>query len=342
MQFDFNYQPMDFNYQAKSPDFLGQYRKGVTFKQELEREKERKADRERTEQERERLLKLEDDAQAEQNLVKAARTMQYYLDNGMAKEAEEYGITRLQQLTNEGRDTTQTEAVLGKVLQGDYKGASNSIGAFLSGVGKLEQGGGAKVGRFKTNKVGSKLVITDSATGDVVKEMNIPESEKERADLRKAIAQANKAETEAEIKSALSSSTDEKKQASMEMVNEAKTVAREMLNHPGFESATGPVSSMLPTFTDESQDFINLAQRLEALLTVDNLKLMSGVLTDKDISFLTRVGSGLNVTDSGIKGGEKGTRRRIEEILKKLDSVSPENNQEEESPISGFKARVIN
>jgi hypothetical protein len=46
---------------------------------------------------------------------------------------------------------------------------------------------------------------------------------------------------------------------------------------------------------------------------------MSGVLTDRDIGFLTNVASGINVTDGGIKGSPKGVRDRLEQISKTLE-----------------------
>ena len=74
----------------------------------------------------------------------------------------------------------------------------------------------------------------------------------------------------------------------------------------------------LPTLRGTTQDLINDAERLQSLLTVDNLKLMTGVLTDRDIRLLTNIASGLRVEDEGIYGSVPGVKKRLAEIATKL------------------------
>lgn len=99
---------------------------------------------------------------------------------------------------------------------------------------------------------------------------------------------------------------------------EAANIADALAKDPGLSNITGTVNTRLPTVRDSSQDLINRATRLQSLLTQDNLKLMSGVLTDRDIDFLGRISSGLNVTDNGIKGSEEATRAQLSSISNKL------------------------
>jgi|GEM_PF-5049050 len=182
-----------------------------------------------------------------------------------------------------------------------------------------------KTGRYVRERMGDELAIIDSATGQVVRKYPIPQSKKEQAELAKKTADIKKAENEAQLKVLAAESEEEKRQASIDMANEAAVIARELANDPNLNQAVGTVDTWLPTVRESTQDVINKAQRLESLLTVDNLKLMSGVLTDRDIAFLTRVASGLNITDSGIKGSESAVKKRLTEIADKIEgSVAPQ------------------
>jgi len=109
-----------------------------------------------------------------------------------------------------------------------------------------------------------------------------------------------------------------KQETTVANMTEAARLATELVDDPALSNAVGTVSTMAPTLSGTTQDVINKANRLQSLLTVDNLKLMSGVLTDRDIAFLTNVASGLNVTEGGIKGSEKEVKRRLGEISTKM------------------------
>ncbi|MCP4338238.1 MAG: hypothetical protein GY799_04975, partial [Desulfobulbaceae bacterium] len=111
---------------------------------------------------------------------------------------------------------------------------------------------------------------------------------------------------------------ESKKQSSVQMATEAAGLAKEIADSEYLGDITGTITTDYPAIRESSQDLINKADRLQSLLTVDNLKLMSGVLTDRDIKFLTNVASGLNIAEGGIKGSEKGVRNRLNEISKKI------------------------
>lgn len=102
---------------------------------------------------------------------------------------------------------------------------------------------------------------------------------------------------------------------------EASALAREIAEDSSLPNVTGTVTTMLPVVRGESQDLINKAQRLESMLTYENLSLMSGVLTDRDIQFLGRLASGLGVSDGGIKGSTEGVRKRLLDIANKIDAA---------------------
>lgn len=124
----------------------------------------------------------------------------------------------------------------------------------------------------------------------------------------------------------LQQATQERETAKANAVSnmqEARDLAEQIKNSPQLADITGTVASRLWTVSGDSQDLINQANRLQSILTVDNLKLMTGVLTDKDIQFLTNVASGLNIGENGIRGSTKGVQQRLQEIVTKLDSKIP-------------------
>jgi hypothetical protein len=71
-------------------------------------------------------------------------------------------------------------------------------------------------------------------------------------------------------------------------------VATDLKNHPKFNRVFGPIDTMLPTFRSGTSTAEEMRNRLESLLTVDNLDLMKGVLSDSDIKILKQAGSMLS------------------------------------------------
>jgi hypothetical protein len=74
-------------------------------------------------------------------------------------------------------------------------------------------------------------------------------------------------------------------------------VATRVLNHPALGAATGPVGRFVPsprTFTGSTADFVGDFEQLVNLLTVENLDLMSGVLSESDIQILKGAATKLN------------------------------------------------
>lgn len=130
---------------------------------------------------------------------------------------------------------------------------------------------------------------------------------------------------------------ESKKESSIMMADEAASLAREIANSPNLGNITGTVSPRIGTINPESQDLINKASRLQSLLTVDNLKLMSGVLTDRDIGFLTNVASGLNLTDNGILGSKKEVQKRLSDIATKIESARSGAEESKEKQPAKYK-----
>lgn len=120
-----------------------------------------------------------------------------------------------------------------------------------------------------------------------------------RAQLEKEMAPLQKKELEAKIQQA-ERDRDQKTRERLaeatgqyQIVNEAESLITDILdpaNRPALKGATGISAWIAAIPGTPEKTLANKIERLSTLLTVDNLKLMSGVLTDKDIAVLRQVG----------------------------------------------------
>ncbi|MCD5994143.1 hypothetical protein KDX38_11060 [Pseudomonas sp. CDFA 602] len=108
------------------------------------------------------------------------------------------------------------------------------------------------------------------------------------------------------------------KVGALDVAKDAQKLVSEINGSGQLADITGTLDSKFPTFSNDSQDLINKANRLQTLLTADNLKLMTGVLTDRDITFLSQIGAGLGIGEKGINGSIEGTKQRLGEISTRL------------------------
>lgn len=112
----------------------------------------------------------------------------------------------------------------------------------------------------------------------------------------------------------------EQKAKALEASKEALRLTESIAGNKNLGMVTG-IAALTPTLNPESQDIINQANQLLALLTAENLKLMSGVLSETDIKMLRDLSSGLNVSEKGIKGSEQAIKTRLNDIASKLRST---------------------
>lgn len=145
---------------------------------------------------------------------------------------------------------------------------------------------------------------------------------RENNDLKRKEIELKLQETQADIakKQQDLEAVSKKKEAGNVMLADTYKVAKELAGAENLSDIVGTIELNLPTISGASQDLINKASRLQSLLTADNLSLMSGILTDKDIAFLTNIASGLNVTEGGIRGSTEGVKKRLGEIVKRIES----------------------
>lgn len=97
-----------------------------------------------------------------------------------------------------------------------------------------------------------------------------------RAQIAKTYADATQGERDAAVEAA----------SATRKANDVFTVANTLLNSPEYIDALSGVSGATTILTQTGRDADAVFDRLTGLLTVDNLNLMSGVLTDKDIEIL--------------------------------------------------------
>lgn len=102
------------------------------------------------------------------------------------------------------------------------------------------------------------------------------------------------------------------------IINEAKTaymIAKELRdNVAGLKGAVGPISSMLPSFKEDTVEFQSKLDYLQSLLTLGNLGRMTGVLSESDLALLSKAASGLDV---GV--GEAAFKQQLNTIIDDLE-----------------------
>lgn len=98
--------------------------------------------------------------------------------------------------------------------------------------------------------------------------------------------------------------------------NEILSVAQGLLDDPSLGSAVGPISSRLPTLRGGTADFEANLAHLKSLMTLDNLKLLKGSMSDKDVAFIQSAASALNANMS-----EEGFKKELKKIIDKVKAA---------------------
>ena len=101
----------------------------------------------------------------------------------------------------------------------------------------------------------------------------------------------------------------EKKQKMQDVVS----IAQGLLQDKNLGAAVGPISKRFPTLRGGTANFEAGVTRLKSLLTLDNLGIMKGVLSDTDIKILSSAATAL---DFGMS--EQGFRKELQRIIDKI------------------------
>lgn len=157
-------------------------------------------------------------------------------------------------------------------------------------------------------------------------------------DAAKTVLQQQEIQQKIDAKKQEAAQAAEFKMMGLGYAQEAADMAAALAEDPRLNNITG-LRAKVGTLNPTSQDLINSASRLQSLLTQDNLKLMTGVLTDRDIQFLGRISSGLNVTDNGIQGSTGEIRNQLRSISKKLNDKLVEKGYKS-SGTTGMEAQA--
>lgn len=98
--------------------------------------------------------------------------------------------------------------------------------------------------------------------------------------------------------------------AKIETAQSVVALAQSILNDNKFNAVFGPISSRIPTLSGETATLEANIERLKSLLTIENVGIMKGVLSDSDMRVLSSAAAALN---TGM--GEAGARKEIQRII---------------------------
>jgi hypothetical protein len=93
------------------------------------------------------------------------------------------------------------------------------------------------------------------------------------------------------------------KNADLDKAQKLKDAIAELKNNKSLNRAVGPLQSKLPTFTKGVADFEAYFNTVRSLLTLENMGLMKGVLSDADIKILKEAATplSLNMSETAFK-----------------------------------------
>jgi deoxyadenosine/deoxycytidine kinase len=105
-------------------------------------------------------------------------------------------------------------------------------------------------------------------------------------------------------------------QKAQQTATSALRIVNNMINSgSALGNAVGPISSKLPTLRGSSADFEQNFNSLKALLTLENMGVMKGVLSDKDIEMIKNASANLSLSQS-----EAGFKKELANIKSILES----------------------
>ena len=116
--------------------------------------------------------------------------------------------------------------------------------------------------------------------------------------------------------------TEQQAAKAQEVTDKTRALVNELLsNESGLKSTIGPLDEITPNISASSRNAAAAMDDLKNLLTVENLKLMSGVLSESDIKILRSVGA------SGLSGSQERVIAKLKEMQKALNGQSSDEEQ---------------
>lgn len=275
-----------------------------------------------TTQEKEQRMQHLDDESRMKSIAGFAVQIKPFLDAGDHAGAQRVFNQRISEIKSRGGNPEDSLELAPFLMSGDLESAKGMVDSV---VGAAQQQGYLKGGVPDELKVGRFRQITlpdgtmaslDTATNQMTTLAEAPSIDLSviPEDMRDGVSklprdqQVKVVETfatpQAQETVDAKAKQDEK---AMQVADSTKRLVSELLsNEDGLRSAVGAVDEFLPTFSDNTRDAEAALDDLRNLLTVDNLGLMSGVLSESDIKILQSVGSnGLSGSDDRVIGSLK-------------------------------------
>ena len=202
-----------------------------------------------------------------------------------------------------------------QMMQGVYTLAGGDPNALLGVKGKLTSFQAAQVAQ-KQQEIDIKQAKEEREAKAAERDKARDAAQQEKLQKEIQILDQKIADTETQQREAQAN-----KQASYDSMTEIVDIATELRDSKYLGNVVGPFDVRAPTFFGTSQDVINVATRLKNLLTLDNLDLMTGVLSESDIRILASAATGLNVTDKGILGSLPGIKAELDRIIETTNTA---------------------
>lgn len=102
----------------------------------------------------------------------------------------------------------------------------------------------------------------------------------------------------------------------LQKAQDVLTLAQDVLGDPALNAAVGPISTRLPTVRGSSADFEAKVTRLKSLLTLENLGILKGAISDRDMEVLTSAATSLDT-----KMSESGFRSEVQRIIERVSPI---------------------
>lgn len=259
------------------------------------------------------------------SVVAGAALAKPFLDSGNIEGARAVGMRRLAQLEELGfEDDAQTREFL-SALDADPTGAQaralvDSVIAGGERLGILDRG---KL--LTEDELTQQLALREAEAGAKTRQQITAglALARGKAGIEEAspLGQAELAIKEAQVQERQQdiAAADRQLDAAAQVRQDALDLVGSLLS-PEREAAlagtTGTIQGALPAVSEEKIDIREDIKTLQAQLTSENLKLLSGVLSDSDINLLARIAAGgLNLRS------EAGVRRNLARIQSKLQAA---------------------
>lgn len=125
----------------------------------------------------------------------------------------------------------------------------------------------------------------------------------------------------------------------VDTAREVQRLARELSNHSGMSSAFGVLDSRLPTIRQDTADAENIANSLRAMLTLENMGKMKGVLSDSDMRVLQQASTTLASSGSSQAAGQE--LARLDAVMSKLTGDTGSGAAPGTTPPAGKKFTIV-